>query len=251
MKKAIIAIGGGDIRKKATATIDEQIIELTGKTKPNLLFIPTASNDDERYWQSINDYFSGYWSCKTDVLCLIKETPYQADMEKKISWADIIYVGGGNTLKMMRRWRHLGVDTLLKKAYNNGTVMCGVSAGSICWFEFGHSDSMSSYDPDNWEYIKVRGLGLIKGINCPHYDSATLDVPRRQDFQAMIKKEGGMGLAVDDNCALEIIDGTHFRVLTSREGAGAYRVCKRGGRVVEEKIEQTVELRLLKELYNK
>lgn len=249
MKKSIIAIGGGDIRKKATAAIDEEIIRLTGKSKPNFLFIPTASSDDEVYWQHINSYFGGYWLCKTDVLFLIKEAPSKAEIEKKIAWADIIYVGGGNTLKMMRRWRFLGVDRLLKQAYNNGAVMCGASAGSICWFEFGHSDSMSSYDPDNWEYIKVRGLGLVKGIHCPHYDSATLGVPRRKHFQSMMQKNSGMGIAIDDNCALEIIDGAHFRVLSSRSGAGVYRVYKQGDKVIEEKIEQKKSLTPLKILY--
>lgn len=249
MQKKIIAIGGGDIRKKATELIDAEIIRVSGKKRPNVLFIPTASSDDLGYWHHIENYFGGYWGCRADVLFLIKETPSLEAIKQKIFAADIIYVGGGNTLKMMRRWRHLGVDRLLIQAYNEGKLMCGVSAGSICWFDSGHSDSMSSYSPGDWEYIRVRGLGLIKGIHCPHYDSATLKVPRKQDFQAMIQKIGGMGIAIDDNCAIEFIDGQFFKVLTSKPGAAAYQVYKHNGRVVSEKIEQSDQLLPIEKIY--
>lgn len=234
--KKIVAIGGGDIRKKTTHVIDAEIIKLTGKLKPHFLFIPTASADNEVYWKSIDSYFRTDWKCTTDVLFLIRETPAYGEIAQKISAADIIYVGGGNTLKMMRRWRHLGVDKLLRKAYEKGTVMCGVSAGAICWFEFGHSDSMSSYSPEDWDYIKVRGLGFVPGIHCPHYDSATLDIPRKKDFQRMIQKYGGMGIAIDDNCAIEFIDGKAVKVLASKAKASAYRIYKKAGRVIEEEI---------------
>lgn len=247
--KKIIAIGGGDIRKKATATIDQEIIRLTGKEKPQLLFIPTASGDSLSYWQEINKYFGGYWGCKTEVLFLLQNQPDLAVIERKILAADIVYVGGGNTLKMMRRWRFLGVDKILKKAYDRGAVMCGVSAGSICWFEFGHSDSMSSYSPDDWEYIKVRGLGWIKGIHCPHYDSDTLGVPRRESFQQMMGQYGGVGIALDDNCALEVIDGKFFKILTSNASAGAYKIYREQGNVISVPIRQAKELLPLAELY--
>jgi dipeptidase E len=231
----IVAIGGGDIRTESTAIIDKEIIRLSGKKKPKLLFIPTASSDDEVYWRHIEKYFGGHWGCDTDVLYLIKENPSPEEIKEKIAWADIVYVGGGNTLKMMRLWRRLGVDRLLEAAGNRGAILCGVSAGSICWFEFGHSDSMSSYNPDNWQYIKVRGLGLIKGVHCPHYDNATLDVPRKKHFQNMIQKVGGRGIAIDDNCAL-IFSGGDVRVLASQLGAGAYMVHKKDGKIIETQI---------------
>lgn len=180
---------------------------------------------------------------------LLQKEPDLADVEAKILAADIIYVGGGNTLKMMRRWRFLGVDKILKKAYDRGAVMCGISAGSICWFEFGHSDSMSSYSPDDWEYIKVRGLGWIKGIHCPHYDSDTLGVPRRESFQQMMEQQGGIGIALDDNCALEVIDGNFFKILTSKAGAGAYKIYRERGKVISIPITQTKELLPIAVLY--
>lgn len=202
--------------------------------KPLFLFIPTASNDDERYWQFMKKLYEKL-ECQANVLKLIAEKPNAAQIRKAIAEADIIYVGGGNTLKMMRLWRRLGVDKLLKKAWRAGTVMCGLSAGSICWYESGHSDSMSYTNPKKWKYINVKGLGFIKGIHCPHYDSETLGVKRKDNFKAMMKKTGGMGIAVDDRCAIAYEDsGT--RVLRAIKSANAYRVWRAGGKVVEERL---------------
>ena len=169
--------------------------------------------------------------------CLSRE-----QIRKKVLSADIVYVGGGNTLHMMRVWRRFGVDKLLKTAYINGTVLSGISAGAICWFESGHSDSMSFYNPRNWKYINVKGLGLIKGIHCPHYNSRTMGVPRRKHFRDMIRKTGGTGIAIENNCAIEFIDGRFYRVITSKSYARAYKVYKSRGKVVAEQIRQEKQL---------
>ena len=104
----------------------------------------------------MQEYFGGFLKCKTDVLFLITEQISANEIGRKIRWADIIYVGGGNTLQMMRVWRRVGVDRLLKSAYEKGTVLSGISAGAICWFDSGHSDSMSFTNPKNWKYIDRR-----------------------------------------------------------------------------------------------
>jgi dipeptidase E len=244
MAKAIVAIGGGQIRTRGTAGIDREIIRLSGKKNPRLLFIPTASSDSERYWKHVQEYFGDFLKCKTDVLFLIKEQPSKEHIRKKILAADIIYVGGGNTLMMMRLWRRLGVDRLLKAAYENGTVLSGISAGSICWFHSGHSDSMSFYNPRKWKYVNVKGLGLIRGIHCPHYNGMTRGVPRRKDFQDMIRKIGGVGIAIENNCAIEFIDGQLYKVIRSKSYARAYKVYKRGRQVVAEQIRQEDERHL-------
>jgi len=236
MRKVIVAIGGRSIRTKGTAAIDREIIRLSGKKNPKLLFVPTATSDSEVYWERVQEYFGGFLKCKTDVLFLIKERLSATQIRAKIEWADIIYVGGGNTLAMMRLWRRLGVDKLLKAAYERGTVLSGISAGSICWFDAGHSDSMSFYNPRKWNYIKVRGLGLVKGIHCPHYNSETRGVPRRKDFREMIRKTGGVGIAIENNCAIEFVDGRVEKVIRSKTYARAYRVVRRGGVVVGEQI---------------
>jgi dipeptidase E len=236
MPKAIVAIGGGVIRTRGTVAIDREIIRLSGKKNPKLLFIPTASSDSEIYWNRIREYFGKFLKCKTDVLFLIKERLSKQQIRSKILAADIIYVGGGNTLMMMRLWRRLGVDKLLISAYKNGTVLSGISAGSICWFDSGHSDSMSFYNPRKWKYINVKGLGLIHGIHCPHYNGMTLGIPRRKHFRDMIWRTGGMGIAIENNCAIVFMDGQLYKVIRSKSYARAYRVYKSGGEVVAEQI---------------
>ena len=180
-------------RDQRTLPIDREIICLSNKKNPRLLFIPTASSDSEIYWKRVRKYFGDSLKCKTEVLFLIKENPSREQIRSKISSADIIYVGGGNTLQMMRIWRRLGLDKFLIAAYAKGTVLAGISAGSICWFDSGHSDSMSFYNPRKWKYINVKGLGIIQGINCPHYNGRTRGIPRRKNFQNLIRKTGEHG----------------------------------------------------------
>lgn len=251
MPKTIIAIGGGEIRTRGTAAIDREIIRRANKRNPKLLFIPTASSDSERYWKHVREYFGGFLECRTDVLLLVRERPSQAEIRKKIMGADIVYVGGGNTLLMMRVWRRLGVDRVLRAAYENGTVLSGISAGAICWFDAGHSDSMSFYNPRKWKYVKVRGMGLVPGIHCPHYNSRTRGIPRRKDFRDMIRKTGGMGIAIENNCAMEWIDGRFFRMIASNRRARAYRVYKSGGQVVAEQIRPDAELAPIRSVLQK
>jgi dipeptidase E len=249
MRKVIVAIGGGNTRTRGTAPIDREIVRLTRKKNPTLLFIPTASSDSDRYWRHIQEYFGEFLKCKTDVLFLIRERPSREEIQRKISSADIIYVGGGNTLLMMRVWRRLGVDDLLKAAYENGTVLAGISAGSICWFDAGYSDSMSFYNPRKWKYVNVRGLGFLKGIHCPHYNSMTRGIPRRKPFRDMIRKTGGIGIAIENNCAIEFINGRFYKVISSKSYAQAYRVHKTRGKVIAERIQKEKQLAPVESLY--
>jgi dipeptidase E len=242
MQKAIVAIGGGVIRTRGTASIDREIIRLSGKKHPKLLFIPTASSDSERYCRRVRDYFGKFLKCRTDVLQLIKERPSKEQIRDKILSADIIYVGGGNTLLMMRIWRRFGIDKMIESAYRNGTVLSGISAGSICWFDSGHSDSMSFYNPRKWKYINVRGLGLIRGIHCPHYNSKTRGIPRRRDFRDMIRRTGGLGIAIENNCAIIFIDARLYKVVSSKKHSYAYTVYNSKGKVVARQIRQQEQL---------
>ncbi len=241
MQRAIVAIGGGDIRTRGTLLIDREIIRLTGKQHPRLLFIPTASGDSEKYCRHVEEYFGGYLKCSVDLL-LLTQLPSWSKIEDKILGTDAVYVGGGNTLAMMREWRRCGVDRLLRIAYKSGVVMSGISAGAICWFQSGHSDSLSFTHPDGWKYINVRGLGLLPGIHCPHYNSRTRGVPRRRDFREMIGKIGGIGIALENNCAIEFIDRRLYKVIASKNHARAYRLYRDHGRVITEQIHREQRL---------
>ena len=249
MKKAIVAIGGGDIAAGGTTEIDREIIRLSNRKRPTVLFLPTASSDSEEYAQRFIAHFGGFLKCQTDVLRLLQEPSSPRQIESRLFSADIIYVGGGNTLSMMKDWRRLGVDRFLRAAYEKGIVLSGISAGAICWFDSGHSDSMSFYHPQNWKYINVKGLGLIRGVHCPHYNSTTLRVPRRRDFQQMIHRTRGLGIALDNHCAIEFLDDRLYRVIGSTPNARAYRVRNSGARIVVEQIRRQHGWERIERLY--
>lgn len=193
--------------------IDRLIVELTGKDAPHVLFIPTASSDDESYVRALQAVYEGKLGCTVEFLCLIKEKPARAEIVAKIRRADIIYVGGGNTLMMMNLWRRLGVDVLLREAYERGAVCCGVSAGSICWFEYGVSDSRQFKNSKSHEYIRVKGLGFLKGMHCPHYDP----VPAKENWrlkgaEKLLKKfKSGKFIPISDGEAVVFRDGVEMK----------------------------------------
>lgn len=243
MSRTIVAIGGGEIGELETEAIDREIVRSTGVARPRALFVPTASNDAGPYWETFQRIYGAHLGCDTSVLRLLADPPSPDQMAEAVGAADLIYVGGGNTLRMMRRWRHLGFDRLLLDAYDKGTVLAGLSAGALCWFSHGHSDSMSFYQAEQWQYIRVRGLGLIPATACPHYDGERRD----EHFHRVIGKQGSIGIALDNGCALQVIDDK-YRILTSLPGAGAYRVTRHRGHIEQAQIPQTRELAPLADL---
>ena len=136
----IVAIGGGEIRDGETLNIDKFIVSLSGKEKPSLLFIPTASHDVEGYIETVKKVY-GELGCDVKILCLTKENIEEDDIRDIILKSDIIYVGGGNTEYMMKIWEKYSVDKYLKEAYKKNIVLSGLSAGSLCWFKAGFDDS--------------------------------------------------------------------------------------------------------------
>lgn len=231
----IVAIGGGKIGFGATPSevmsISREIVRLSGKKKPHLIFIPTASSDDKSYARMVEAHFSGKFNCTVDVLYIHKQTLPFTDIQKRIRKADIIYVGGGNTLMMMNRWKRLGVDKALREARVQGKVLCGTSAGALCWFRQGNSDSRKYYNPKA-SLIKVRGLGFIDALGCPHYDG---EKDRKPLLKAMMKKTPGVAMAMDNCAALEVV-GDRYRALTSKPKANTYRVYWHRGHYIQEVI---------------
>ena len=210
----IIAIGGGSLKKKQTLPIDRTIVKLTERSRPRALFIPTASGDDQEYCDSFDRVYGKLLNCKTDHLLLYRKPGDRAAAAKKIASADLIYVGGGNTLRMMKLWRKLGVDRMLIRAGRTGTVLAGLSAGAICWHAWGHSDSMAYSGKKNWSYIKVKALGLRPGLYCPHLDSEK----RHESFKKMVIRERMIGIACDNFAAIHY-DDSGARCLTARKNA--------------------------------
>lgn len=191
----IVAIGGGELKDLETLQIDKQIVKLTKKKHPIALFVPTASSDVEEYWKSFQKVYGEKLGCKTIVLSLIKEKLTRKQIQQKIFSADLIYVGGGNTLRLVRVWRKFGVDKMLKLAYKKGIVLSGLSAGAICWFAKGFSDSVNGRK-GNFGF--VNGLGLINEVCCPHYNNKK----RAIVFNKAMQKIGAKGIGIEDNVAI-------------------------------------------------
>jgi dipeptidase E len=232
IQQKFMAIGGERLNKECVSKIDQRIIAISGKQHPQILFIPTASRDHAGYVEKFTDYFQ-FLGAQVDVLYLYTEQPTAEHIQEKIDHADIIYVGGGNTLRMMNLWRKLGVDLLLQQAWNAGKVLCGTSAGSICWFKSGNSDSRKDNNPAA-DYIKVTALGFIDAMNCPHYDSES---DRKASFKKMLKKYSGVGIALDDFAALEIVGDT-CKILTSSENAQGYKIYWKDGLFHEQVLDR-------------
>jgi dipeptidase E len=178
--------------------------------------------------------------CNVDVLKLIKQEISTREIKDKILSSDIVYVGGGNTLMMMKLWRKLCVDTILKEACQAGIVLCGISAGAICWFRFGNSNSRQFKNPAA-PLIRVRGLRLLDGLLCPHYHSKKYAKGRVASLKEMMRRTHGVALAIDDFCALAFIDGK-YRVLKSKPDAHAYKIYWKRGKFYHETIKQELQM---------
>jgi len=234
----IVAIGGGETgRYEAivrTTAIDREIVRLAGKKEPRLLFLPTASSGHEKYCEAIYKQFSRKLGCRVEILLLVHTDPEHKAIKETLARADIIYVGEGNTLKMMKTWPQYSVDNAIRAAMKRGVVLSGSSAGSIAWFESGNSDSQKS-EEDPTKLIRVRGLGFIDALVCAHYDT---EKHRRPSLKQMMKTTKGVAIALDECCAIEVIDGK-YRILSSVKGRKAYRVYWKNDEFREEEIAET------------
>jgi dipeptidase E len=241
----IVAIGGGEINENETHHIDKEIVKLTNKENPLALFIPTASGEPEGYIDTFKKVYSEL-GCKTDTLFLIDGDLSNDQIKAKILAADLIYVGGGDTERMLEIWKGKKVDEYLREAYHHGTVLSGLSAGSICWFEFGHSDSYTYRTGRQQDFFKIEGLGIVPGIHCPHYT----EEGRENDFERMVEANDLIGIAIDDNCAIEF-NGGNYRILKSSHTAKAFKIYKNENQIIKIELSNTENYLPLNSLYSK
>lgn len=233
----IIAIGGGENGRPGfdyeTEEIDKEIIRLTGKEICNVLFIPTASLDSDKYVTCMRNIFEQKLKCSMTTLELTKRNYLEAELRDVILSADAIYVGGGNTQNMISIWEEKGVDKILHEAYDKGIVLAGLSAGSICWFKYGNSDSLK-FEDGSTKLIKVKGINLINALNCPHYN---IEENRKESLKEMMKETELVAIALDNCAALEIVDDK-YRIITSNAIAKAYKTYWKDGIYYEEIIKK-------------
>lgn len=261
MTKKIVAIGGGENGRidsdgtrlpYETGNQDKEIIRLTGKEHPNFLLIAHSQplERQEGYFQTMVDIYNKKYGCpckdlKSDKL-MDKEY-----VQSLIDWADIIYEGGGNTLDMIKLWKETGFDKILRKAWEDGKVMCGVSAGANCWFKECSSDSLKIKYGDAQPLISVECLGLIDGLFVPHCDAPG----RLENVKDLLKTSDQIGLSMSNCAALEIIDD-QYRVITS--DASNHNIESYGlksywedGEYLEEKLDTSLEFKSLSDLLSK
>jgi len=211
--RQIISIGGGGFGRNANhRVIEKYILDQSNAEIPNILFIPTASAEDKSYIVNYYTCFNAL-NCDPTHLNLFERTPR---LESVINKADIIYVGGGNTKSMLAVWKEWKLDKLLLKAYNKGTIMAGVSAGAICWFEQGITDSWAS----NLNVLDC--LGFVKGMCCPHYDS---EEDRRPGVHQFLKDgKSKAGYALEDGSAIHLKNEKFYKGLSFFPNADAFYV---------------------------
>ena len=169
--------------------------------------------------------------CKEEAV-EVTERPYpQGELERIVLGSNIIYVGGGNTLQMMKVWRKFNMHQILEKAERKGIVLSGLSAGGICWFKFGNSDSLKSANK-NAKTIKVSGLNLVPGLFCPHYN---VEKFRKQELKEMLRGTKLKSIALD-NCTAIHIKGSEFKILKSKRDAKAYLAYWRNNKYFQDEL---------------
>ncbi|MGG0656644.1 Type 1 glutamine amidotransferase-like domain-containing protein [Rummeliibacillus pycnus] len=212
--KQIIALGGGGFSMEPeNPLLDQYILSQSQKENPKICFLPTASGDAENYIKGFYDFFRTQ-DCDPSHLSLFN--PPTRDLETYLLEKNIIYVGGGNTKNLLALWKEWGLDKVLRKAWNNGIILAGISAGAICWFEDGLTDSFGE------RLEPIQCLGFLKGSYCPHYNG---EMNRRPSYQHLIGTNMiKTGVAVDDGVAIHYINQEIKEIVNSRPNAGAYRV---------------------------
>ena len=202
--KKIIAIGGGELRERTTMKIDEYIASLAkahaGENRANALFIPTASHDYMPYYNTFHKVYTGTFNIKTDVALTVFKEPNMEKMRAKFEKADMIYVGGGDTVFMIEHWKQSGLLPLIQDAYERGVIIAGLSAGAICWFSDIYTDSAAALGEGD-KYAMFQGLNWIKGKISPHYGARMLD------FDKIVCYNLGCAYGIEDDAALVIEDG--------------------------------------------
>ena len=203
--------------------LDRYVLSLAESIRPRVSFLPTASGDSDSYVERFYTSFNSL-PCEPSHLSLFHLK--QTDLRSYVLQQDVIYVGGGSTRNMLVLWREWGLDTLLKEAWTAGVILAGISAGSICWFQQGVTDSVEA-----GRLHPIACLGFLPGSNCPHFDGET---DRRPAYHRLLL-EGRMqpGYAADDGAGLHFIGQRLAGCVTSRPTARAYRVAPAGAEIEE------------------
>lgn len=218
----IVAMGGGGFESGSVGTpMEGFLLSLVERPRPRICFVPTASGDDRRVVAGFYDAFGR----RAEATWLPLFERRDTDLRARILEQDIVFVWGGNTANMLTIWRAHGLDQILREAWERGIVMAGMSAGAMCWFEAGVTDSFGA------GLAPLRdGLGILTGSVCPHYDAEPL---RRPTYRRLVGEGFPGGYAIDDLAALVFRGRELEEVVSGSPEARAYRVERGPDSVVE------------------
>lgn len=224
-RQIIVLGGGGFLMEPDNPALDLYVLKHARTSRPAVTFLGTARGDPDSNLLKFYQSFSRY-DCRPSHLSFFQRTP---NLRDHLLRQDVIYVGGGNTKSMLAVWRDWELPALLKEAWEKGVILAGVSAGAICWFQQGVTDSYAD------KLVVLECLGFVEGSCCPHYDGDPQRRPAYHDL--LLNADMAPGLAIDDFAAIHLVEGKIHRVVASRSKAKAYRVFISNGKVQEEPLE--------------
>lgn len=239
----IVIIGGVNIETTLCA-IEEEIIALSAKEHPRVLFLPTASYDDTRNYKFIKEAFEVKRNCTVDSLLLIKHNHTYEEVRIKILSSDIIYIGGGYVDKLLEVFREQQVVQILEEASEKGIVIAGISAGAIWMGEkYYLVDDTSKFEVQNFkDYKSVECESILPFNICPHYN-----LPGYHEKLVSMVKTNQIGIGLENNCAIEFVGDT-YRVISSEPHANAYKIMRVDGEICKTVINKDVEFRKIETL---
>ncbi len=223
MRQLVAFGGGGFSMESGNPLLDDYVLGLTGSAEPRVCFLPTASGDADHYLVRFYNAFRE--RARPSHISLFRRERGVPDMRAHLLAQDLIYVGGGSLLSLLGVWRAHGVDSMLREAWEAGVVLCGLSAGSLCWF----AEAISGY---HGEVNRIQGLGLLPYSNAVHFS----DGERRAAFTRHLLDGMPAGYAGEDGAALRFVGEELVEVVASRPESRAYRLERRGALVVETRL---------------
>jgi peptidase E len=221
--RQIVAFGGGGFSMESgNPLLDDYVLGLTRAERPRVCFLPQASGDADHY---IVRFYRAFHAerCEASHISLFRREQGPADLRTHLLSQDLIYVGGGSVVSLLGVWRAHGLDAILREAWEAGVVLCGLSAGSLCWF----AEAVTGFHGDP---RPVEGLGLLPFSNCVHYEPRSA---RRLAYHGFLLRGMRPAYAAEDGAALHFAGSELARVVSSRPESRGYRLDADGERVVE------------------
>lgn len=224
--RQIVSFGGGGFSMEAgNPLLDDYVLGITGKERPRVCFLPTASGDADHYIVRFYRHFTGD-RCIPAHVSLFRRERGAEDLREFLLSQDLIYVGGGSVISLLGTWRAHGLDHILRECWEAGIVLCGLSAGSLCWY----SEGVTSF---HGEVRRYRGLGLLPWSNCVHYGD---EDGRREAYHGMLRRGMCPGYAAADGAALHFAGRKLIAAVSSRPRAKAWCVGDAGSEIVETEL---------------